>query len=743
MNNGEDLIGVNIYIPSIKSGATTNTYGFYSLSLPRGDYELVVSYLGYETKNIPVKLSGDLRLDIKLEQAVNLLQEVVVTSEQKNVNVISSEMSVQKLSSKIIKAIPAMMGEVDIIKAIQLLPGVQSVSEGSSSFSVRGGGHDQNLILFDEATIYSASHLMGFFSVFNNDIIKDVILYKGDIPAVYGGRLSSLMDVRTKDGNNQHFAGSGGIGLISSRLMLEGPIVSDKASFIVAGRRTYADIFLPLAANESLHDNRLYFYDLNAKLNYRINDKNRVFVSGYMGNDLFANNIAEMSFGNKTLTARWNSILTPRLFSNFSFVASQYDYFIGLNFNENIAQDWKSRLRDFGFKADFSYHLNPQNNIKFGYNFSYHTFYPGEGGGVGENTIISKFKLPQKYSADQAIYISNETTLFEKLVLRYGLRYSIFHNIGNGKEELLLNNYAVTDTAIYKKGSVYHTQSRFEPRAGINYIFDGKHSVKASYSRTAQYIQLASNSAAGSPLDVWFQVSKNIKPQINDQLAVGYFRNFKNNMFETSIELYYKDMKHVVDFKDRASLLGNEYLDKELRFGTGYAYGVELMLRKNTGDLTGWVSYTYSRSYRKIDEVNNEEWYRSPFDRPNNVSVVLNYELSPRLTVSTNWVYATGVPVTYPEGRFEVEGTYVPIYSKRNEYRYPDYHRMDLSATWKLKPIKKKFNHELNLSVYNLYGKKNPWTIFFQQEEDRPDVTYAEMLYLFSVVPSITWNFSF
>lgn len=740
--NGEDLIGVNIYIPESKVGTATNEYGFYSLTLPAGSYTLEVSYLGYAMQNIPIDLSADKKLNIKLEDAANVLKELVVSSERKNANVSRPEMSVEKLSSKIIKAVPAMMGEVDVIKALQLLPGVQSVSEGSSSFSVRGGGHDQNLILLDEATVYSASHLMGFFSVFNNDVIKDVKLYKGDIPATYGGRLSSLMDVRTIDGNNQRFSGSGGIGTISSRIALEGPVFSDKASFVIAGRRTYADIFLPLANDEGLKDARLYFYDMNAKINYRINENNRIFLAGYFGRDRFANNIAEMNFGNKTVTARWNHIFSPKLFSNFTFVGSRYDYFMGTTLNKTIAQDWKSELQDIGAKADFSYHINPQNNLKFGYDFTHHTFYPGKGGG-DETSKIEKFDLGKKYAMAHAIYISNETTLFEKLTLRYGLRYSMFQNIGNDSLEYILKDYAVVDSAIHAKGKVYHTQSRLEPRFGINYMFNDEHSVKASYSRTAQYIQLASNSSAGSPLDLWFQASKNVKPQVSNQFAIGYFRNFADNMYESSVELYYKNMKDVVDFKDRANLFANQHLDKELRFGIGRAYGAEFLLRKNTGDLSGWISYTYARSFRKIDEVNDGDWYRSPNDRPHNISIVLNYEITPKWIVAGNWVYSTGMPVTYPTGRYEIEGKYIPIYSKRNEYRYPDYHRLDLSVTWKISEPQKRFQHELNFSLYNAYGRKNPWTIYFKQEENNPDVTYAEMLYLFSFVPSITWNFSF
>ncbi len=740
--NGEDLIGAFISVSGTNVRATTNEYGFYSLTLPRGSYTLNVVYISYKSQSLSVELSGDQKINFALKPSTNELEEVVVSAERKNANVSKPEMSVERLSSKTIKAIPALMGEVDVIKAIQLLPGVQAAAEGTSGFSVRGGGHDQNLILLDEATVYNASHLMGFFSVFNNDAVHDVKLYKGDIPATFGGRLSSLMDIRTKNGNNQRLSGTGGVGLISSRLTLEGP-VTDRATFLVAGRRTYADLFLKLASDKDLRQSSLYFYDLNLKFNYRIDDNNRIFVAGYLGKDNFSTNFAGMNFGNKTFTVRWNHIFSPRLFSNFTLIGSIYDYYLKTDFAENMDQDWKSQLQDYGVKGDFTYNLNARNNLKFGYNYIFHNFILGKGGGVGENSIVTRISFPKEYAAEQAMYVSNETSVGEKLTLKYGLRYGIFQNISNGEEVNYLDNYEVAYSKKYKKGKIYKTQGRLEPRFGALFQFNDEHSLKTSYSRTAQYIQVASNSSAGSPLDVWFQASQNIKPQLCDQFAFGYFRNFSNNDYEASAEVYYKDMKNVVDFKDHAQLVFNKDLEQEVRFGKGYSYGLELMLRKNTGRLSGWLSYTWSRSWRKVDEVYNESWYRSPYDRPHNVSVVLNYELNPKWTLSSNWVYTTGTPVTYPTGRYLMENKYVPIYSGRNEYRYPAYHRLDLSATCKLSKPESKVKTELNFSVYNAYGRKNPWTIFFQQEDNNPDVLYGEMLYLFSFVPSVTLNFTF
>jgi hypothetical protein len=564
---------------------------------------------------------------------------------------------------------------------------------------------------------------MGFFSVFNNDAVKDVTLYKGDIPASFGGRLSSLLDIRTKDGNSQNYDVTGGIGLISSRLTAEGPL-GDKASVIVSFRRTYADVFLNFAKEKMQRQSSLYFYDMNAKVNYRIDNNNRVFLAGYFGRDKFGfGDLAGMSFGNKTLTARWNHIFSPKLFSNFTLLGSWYDYYLMSQISSQLGQELKSGLDDYGLKADFNYVPNSIHNIKFGYNFTFHGFHPGDGGGIGQESIFGRVSFPKKYAMEHALYVSNETNIQNKLKLKYGLRYTGFDNVD--------------------KGTVTHHQQQFDPRLGLTFIFSDLHSVKASYSRTSQFIQLASNSAAGSPLDLWFPASANVKSQKCDQVAAGYFRNFASDKYEFSAEVYYKDMKDVVDFKDHAQLMLNENIEQELRFGRGYSYGLELMLRKNVGALTGWVSYTLSKSMRQVEDINQGNWYRSPYDKPHNISALASYELSSKWSFSSCWVYGSGTPVTYPTGRFQIEGNYVPVYSDRNEYRYPAYHRLDLSATWKLSSPNKRFKQELNFSLYNAYGRKNVWTILFRQEPDNPDKLYAEKIYLFRFVPSVTWNFSF
>jgi len=722
-SSGEDLIGASVSDSDTHRGAITNSYGYYSLSLPKGKHTLMISYLGFRAKDISIELTADTRLDVKLEADTKELTEVVVSAEGHNANVVKPDMSVEKLSAKTIKAAPALMGEVDVLKAIQLLPGVQATSEGSSGFSVRGGGYDQNLILLDEASVYNATHLMGFFSVFNNDAIKDVTLYKGDIPASFGGRLSSLLDIRTKDGNNQHYAVTGGIGLISSRLTAEGPL-GDKSSAIVSFRRTYADLFLGLSNNATQRKSSLYFYDMNAKVNYRIDNNNRIFLSAYSGRDNFGySGLAGMNFGNKTVTARWNHLFSPKLFSNFTLIGSWYDYYLMSQISDQLGEELRSGLGDYGLKADFNYVPNPMNNIKFGYNFTFHTFRPGDGGGVGSESIIGSVSFPKQYAMENTAYVSNETSLSNKLKLKYGLRYTDFANVD--------------------KGVITHHQQQFEPRTGITFILSDVHSIKASYSRTVQFIQLASNSTSGSPLDLWFPADANVKPQLCDQFATGYFRNFASDKYEFSAEVYYKNLMHVVDFKDHADLFLNNDLDEELRFGRGYSYGLELMLRKTVGALNGWVSYTYSRSMRQIEDINQGNWYRSPYDKPNNISALATYDFTKKWSVSASWVYGSGTPVTYPTGRFQIENNYVPIYSGRNEYRYPAYHRLDLSATWKLSSPRKRFKHELNFSLYNAYGRKNVWTILFRQDPNNPDNMYAEKIYLFRFIPSVTWNFSY
>lgn len=743
-SNGEDLTGATVFVTELKSGTISDFYGNYSMTLPEGHYTIQYSFVGFRTIQKKLFLDKNTVIHIELSPAAETLNEVEVTSDQANKNVARPEMSTFKMDIKTIKSIPSLMGEVDIIKAIQLLPGVQSVSEGGSGFSVRGGAPDQNLILLDESTVYNASHLMGFFSVFNNDAIKDVKLYKGDIPPIYGGRLSSVLDVRMNEGNSKRFEVTGGIGLIASRLTVEGPIWKDRISFIVSGRRTYADLFLALSSEEALRDNKLYFYDLNAKVNYRIDENNHLFVSGYFGRDVFKNDFAKMSWGNSTGTIRWNHLFSKKLFANFTFVYSDYRYMLGTPEGTTTSFEWNSNLRDLGLKGDFSYYINTNNTLRFGISGIYHMISPGVAGGTGSESSYTEVKVPDNYSLETGIYAGNEQKLGEHWTFKYGLRFSLFQNIGPGTVYNFDSLYNPIDSTVYPSGQFYNTYYGIEPRVGVLYTFNEKSSVKVSYSRTNQYLQLAQNSTAGTPLDIWFPASPNVKPQVADQGALGYFRNFRRNTIETSVEVYYKHMNHVIDFKDFAQLLLNDKLEGEIREGKGWSYGAEFLVRLNEKKFGGWVSYTLSKSMRQIPEINNGDPYPAPYDKPNNIAVVANYQFLPRWSVSANWVYATGNPVTFPTGRAEIGGKVIPIYSDRNAYRYQDYHRLDLSVTFSSKPNEtKRFKWDINLSVYNVYNRHNTWSINFVQDEEDPNVTYAEKIYLFGIVPSVTFNFHF
>ncbi len=742
--NGETLIGANIYISELEVGATTNIYGFYSLTVPSGKHKISFSYIGYSESVFEVDIEDDYTLEVELSAAANMITEVVISDKKLNDNITSNEMGIFRLDNKAINQIPVFMGESDLIKAVQLMPGVSIASEGSSSFIVRGGGADQNLILLDEATVYNPSHLMGFFSVFNSDAVKDVKLYKGDIPAANGGRLSSLLDVRMKDGNKKNFDANGGVGLISSRLTLEGPIVKDKASFIISGRRTYADLFFPLFKKRDslLSQTTLYFYDLNAKINWDISSKDRIFLSSYLGKDVFKISGQDISWGNNTETFRWNHIYSPKLFSNLTLLFSDYSYQLASN-SGTPKYEWTSNLRDYGLRYDFTAYPDSKNTLRFGITGTLHEFKPGNFNVTMEDTTFD-FKLHDSKALEYAGYVSNSQRIAGTLTLDYGLRYSFFSNVGAATVNTFDSNYVFVDTVRYGKNEFYNTYSGFEPRFSMTWVLNEQSSVKAAYNRTMQYVQLASNSSGGSPLDIWFPVSPNVKPQSGNQWNVGYFKNFEEPRLETSVELFYKQMKNQVDFKDYANLLLNDKMEGELRFGDAQAYGAEFLVRKNSGCLTGWISYTLSRSERKIDGINNNQTYLSNFDRTHNLSVVATYKFSDRLSVSANWIYISGVPVTLPIGRYYFGNTLIPVYSDRNEARLPDYHRMDVSITWKNKNRKnRRFNSEWNFSVYNVYNRKNPYSYYFETESSNPQVIKSYKMSMLPIVPSITYNFNF
>ncbi len=754
ISNGEVLIGANVFIKDSYTGTVTNSYGFYSLSLKPGNYSIVYQYLGYNSKEMSVDLNKNLSVDIGMEEAADSIEAVIVTAERGDENIVSTRMSSIKITSKVISQIPVILGETDVIKTLTLLPGVKATGEVSSSLSIRGGARDQNMLILDEATVYNASHLGGFFSVFNNDAIKNVELYKGNIPSRYGGRLSSLIDVRMKDGNNKRFSANGGIGLLSSRLTIESPVVKDKGSLIISGRRTYYDVIMKMLHSiaDTIPELPVHFYDLNMKSNYTLSEKHRLFISGYLGRDVADLSIgedvsSEFNWGNYTATLRWNYIINRKLFSNLTLMASNYDYEIENMFRLGRGEQeymfrWKAYLKDYSAKIDLGYYLNPDNTLRFGVLSAYHDFNVGKINGRSD-TITWDYRIPKIYCIENATYISNEQRISDKINISYGLRYSALHNIGKATV-FVYDNYNVVDTNFYKWGKVYNTYIGLEPRLGFTYILSGRHSIKLGYTRTRQYLQIASNSTSGTPIDIWIPSSPNVKPQIADQYSIGYFRNFKDNSIKTSVEIYYKNMQNQVDFKEFAQPYLNPEIEGELRFGKGKAYGLEFMVEKPEGKLTGWISYTLSRSERKTRDIQEKGWYTSPYDIPHDISVVASYKLTKRILLSANWVYQSGRPVNAPVARWEYGGLILPHFPGRNTDRMPAYHRMDIGVELggKLKSHKR-FESSLNFSIYNVYNRKNANTVYFIQDYETQNVTKAMKVSLFRFMPSVTYNFKF
>jgi CarboxypepD_reg-like domain/TonB-dependent Receptor Plug Domain len=741
-NSGEGLIGANVVLLELpRTGAFSNAYGFYSLSIPDGNYTLVASFTGYRADTLKLSLKDNISLPIGLIQEGTELQDVVVTARRKDQNVVQPLMGVEKLSMNEIKNIPVLFGERDILKTIQLLPGIKSAGDGNSGFYVRGGAADQNLILLDEATVYNASHLLGFFSTFNSDAIKDVTVYKGGMPAEYGGRLSSVVDVKMNDGNNQHYGVSGGIGLISSHVNVEGPIVKDEGSFTVSARRTYADLFLKLSKDSTVNRNKLYFYDLNAKANYKINDNNRIYLSGYFGRDVLSfADVFGIQWGNSTATARWNHVFNRRLFSNTSFIYSNYNYVININqSNDNL--NLVSIIRDFSLKEDLQYYINPENTLKFGFDIIHHTFSPGILN-ASENSSFNSLYLPKKYDLESAAYISHEWSPGEKWHFNYGLRLTAFSVLGPGDFYSYDKNGSPVDTASYASGKIVKTYLNPEPRISLSYLLNATSSLKASYTRNVQNVHLLSNSTTSNPTDLWIPSSNNVQPEIADQESIGYYRNFANNKYEFSSEVYYKTMQNQIDYKNGALLVANENVESQLLFGQGRAYGWELYLKKKTGKFTGWISYTLARTELKINGINNDQWYPARQDITNDVSLVGIYQLSRKWTFSATWIYYTGNAVTFPNGKYGVNGQVVFYYTQRNGYRMPPYHRLDLAATLQAKKTKK-FESSWTFSVYNAYDRANAYSIVFQQDPSDASKTQAVQYSLFKIVPSVTYNFKF
>nr|WP_314490304.1 TonB-dependent receptor [uncultured Chryseobacterium sp.] len=739
--NGELVIGATIKVeedPSVSVAA--NEYGFYSLSLPQGNYTVAVAYGGYESYRQQVQLDQNVKLDLILTQETERtaqIDEVVISAVKKDKNLSSAQMGTETLSIKSIEKLPVLFGEKDVLKTIQLLPGIKSNGEGSSGFSVRGGATDQNLILLDEAPVYNASHLLGFFSTFNSDALKDASIIKGNSPAQYGGRLSSVMDVKMKDGNNKDYNVNGGIGLISSRLSVEGPIQKEKSSFIVSGRRTYADVFLK--ATDDFKDSKLYFYDLNLKANYQINENNRLYVSGYFGRDVLGlGNTFATDWGNTTATVRWNSIINSKLFSNTSFIYSNYDYKVSLTSNDNTF-GLDSQIRDWNLKQDFSWFAGNKHSVRFGLQSIYHTITPSSASG----TSVSSFPRNSRYSWENAVYINDDFKATEKLTVNYGLRLSMFSVLG-GDTFNLYDNGVLTGSKFLEKGKFGKTYVNLEPRITANYRINEMSSIKGGYARNTQNLHLLSNSSSGNPTDQWIGSSYTVKPEIADQVSAGYSRNFNNNNYEINAEVYYKSMQNQIDFKNGAEIVfdGAADVESELLFGKGRAYGFEVIAKKKSGKLTGWISYTLSKTERKINGINDNNWYNARVDKTHDLSVVATYELNPKWSFSGLFLYSTGNAVTFPTGKYELQGQTIFQYSKRNADRMPAYHRMDLSATYE--PGKnKRFQSSWSFGVYNVYGRENAYTITFEDNPDKPGTTRAMQTSLFRFVPNITYNFKF
>jgi hypothetical protein len=736
---GEELIGASVYLKDTAGiGTATNAYGFFSLTLPAGKILLGVSYVGYSDFYFKLDTIVGQSINVALSPSAKQLKEVEISAVKSDENIRTAEVSAIKLDIKQLEKIPVIFGEKDLLKTIQLLPGVQPASEGNSGFYVRGGSNDQNLILLDEAPVYNASHLLGFFSTFNNDAIKDATLYKGNMPAEYGGRLSSVLDVKMKEGNMKDYVISGGIGLISSRLNIEGPIVRDKGSFIVSGRRTYADVFLKLSKNKELRKSQLYFYDLNAKANYRIGKRDRLFISGYFGQDKFGfRDRFSIVYGNSTATLRWNHLFSDKLFSNSSLIYNDFNYTVAIN---QVSIDVKSVIRDFSLKEDLDYYLNSNNKLKLGFLSTFHTIVPGQI--ISKDTTrLNNILLTKNYGWENAIYAQHEVSIKNKVNINYGIRLSVFSQTGPSKYYKFPQEDAI-DTFKLKLGQFGKTYFNAEPRFSISYNFYPKMSFKVAYSRNAQNLHLLSNTTTSLPTDRWIMTSNNVKPEVADQVSGGYFANFYKDMFEFSVEGYFKWMQNQIDYKNGATLRANELVERELLYGVGRTYGAEFFFKKARGKFTGWVSYTYSKSERKFTEVNRNTWYPSRYDRSHYLSVVLMYDITPRINVSATWVYYTGLATTFPIGKYFLNGALVPYYGERNQDRFPAYHRLDIGATFVLK--KRDFwEHDLNISVYNTYARKNAYSIDFVAEFDSEGAAYAEKTYLFRLVPSITYNFKF
>jgi len=757
-SSNETLIGVNIIIPDENKGVVTNEYGFYSIKLPEGTYIVEISYLGFQSLKETITINGDTTFNTALTESSESLDEVVIQSNKEGFNIKSPEMIVKKLYINTIKKLPFLFGEVDIIKSLLLLPGVSNAGEGASGFNVRGGAVDQNLILLDEATIFNSSHLFGFFSVFNPDAIKDLKLYKGGIPAKYGGRVSSVLDIYQRDGNSKEFEAQGGIGVISSRLLAEGPIVKDKGSFLVGGRSSYAHLFLKLADNP----NSAYFYDLNTKLTYSLNDDNKLLFSGYFGRDVFdINQNFINTYGNSVFNLRWNHLVSDDIFTNLSLIYSDYYYGLTLDF---VGFNWDSGIKNLNIKYDFNHYLNNTFQLEYGIHNTYYEFNPGEIEPIDENSGINYFKLTNKYAFENATYFSVEHTISNSFSTEYGIRFSNFFRLGQDSFNVYENdNPIIYNSSLdiyeeaepigqesYSRSEVIKTYSNLEPRLALAYSFNDNQSIKASYNRMAQYLHLISNTSSPTPLDVWAPSGPFIQPQILDQYALGYFRKFQEGKYTLESEVFYKDIQNRIDYVNGANLIANNNIETIILNGRSRAYGLEILAKKNEGRLTGWLAYTLSRSEQQTpgttpneSGINNGKWYATNYDKTHDISFTTTYDYNKKWDFSANFAFQTGLPVTYPTGQYNFNGINVPVYGDRNSNRLPAYHRLDLSATYIPKPNKEDgLQSSWNFGIYNVYNRKNANSISFRENDDT-GLNEAAKLSLFGIIPSVTYNFKF
>tara|TARA_B100001057_G_scaffold501278_1_gene623098 strand:- start:7669 stop:10032 length:2364 start_codon:yes stop_codon:yes gene_type:complete len=759
LETGESLIGANVLVKELNIGCSTNNYGFFSLTIPKGEYTIICSYIGYNNINRKIIINKDKSEKFQLSPSSFQIDEVIISTKKEDYNIKSSDLGNVELEVKKLEKLPVLMGEKDILKTLQLLPGVQSGSEGSSGFYVRGGGPDQNLILLDEGTIYNASHLFGFFSVFNSDAINDINLIKGSMPANYGGRLSSVLDINMKDGNKKRFSGRGGVGLISSKLTLEGPIKKDTSSFIISARRTYIDILTkPYLDTTEYAGNGYFFYDLTSKFNYRFSNKDQIFISGYFGKDVFTFNSPDWGFnmkipwGNSTGSIRWNHVFSNKLFMNSSIIFSNYKFEFSATQNVEGNNLYQSRLysgiRDWNFKQDFNYYLNPRHTLKFGINNTYHIFSPSNFDASLDSLDISTNDI-RYYAHEGAIYINDEFNLNEKILISAGIRLSTFTHFGPFERYIKdgSNNLGAlsTDTTInYNSWDPIKTYYGFEPRFSTRYLINEKSSLKFGFNQNYQYIHLTSLSSSSLPTDVWIPSSSIIKPLIGRQYSIGYYRNFNNNNYEFSIEGYYKNMENLIEYKENyipGTSIGTDNVDNNLVSGNGQSYGFELFFSKNIGNLSGWIGYTWSKTTRKFNELNKGLEFYSKYDRTHDLSIVANYQISKRLNFSTVFVYATGNTLTLPESAFLIDGDLILEWGERNSHRMEPYHRLDIALTLDGKK-KRNYQSSWSFSIYNIYNRQNPYFIFFDVNDDNFGLT-AKQVSLFPIIPSISWNFKF